>query len=271
MEAWQQRAASTSLLWTGSSFEPCLSIPLTDRGFRYGMAFFESIAVREGRAEFLEAHLARLDAACRQCGWPVESAALQRAGEQLERLAQSSSAQLFSRIYLTAGDGGPADPVTAPRLFVFAEPRPLPAAHSLRVRLHPAPFLPVLDGLKTANYWPNAEALRQARQSGADEALLFNPSGDLVSTCMANVFIEVAGEWITPPPSCGARQGVTREWVMRRREISERPVRRDDLSRATACFLTSCWSGPVPVSHLEERALDPGFAMALSAEFFGEP
>ncbi len=264
-------AASFFFQWTGAAFEPCAALPLTDRGFRYGMALFESIAVRGGRAEFLEAHLARLDAACRQCGWPVENAALRHAGKQLERLAQSSPDPLFARLYLTAGDGGPADPVTAPRVFVFAEPRPRPVAHSLCVRLHPAPFLPPLGGLKTANYWPNAEALRQARQTRADEALLFTPSGELISACMANVFLEVEGQWITPPLGCGARAGVTREWVMRRREIAEGPVHRDDLNRATACFLTSCWAGPVPVSHLEERALDPSFAMALSAEFFGEP
>lgn len=260
----------SSLQWTGAAFEPCASLPLTDRGFRYGIALFESIAVRGGRAEFLDVHLARLETACSKCGWPVKSVALRLAGKQLERMAQSSPGPLFSRIYLTAGDGAPADPVTIPRLFVFAEPRPLPVAHLLRVRLHPAPFLPVLGGLKTANYWPNAEALRQARDAGADEALLFNPSGDLISGCMANVFVELDGQWITPPPSSGARQGVTREWIMRRREIAERPIHRDDLSRATACFLTSCWSGPVPVSHLEGRTLDPAFAEALGTEFFGE-
>lgn len=261
-------ASPISFLWTGLGFEPCASIPLTDRGFRYGMAFFESIAVRGGGVEFLEGHLSRLEAACRECGWAVDGGVVRKAGEPLEQLAHSSSGPLFSRIYVSAGDGGPADPVTAPRVFVFAEPRALPVARALRVRLHSSPFIPVLGGLKTANYWPNAEALRQARQAGVDEALLCNPCGELVSACMANVFVELDGKWVTPPTGCGARAGVTRDWVMQRRGIIERPLRHEALSRVTACFLTSCWQGPVPVSHLEGRALGTNFAEALREEFF---
>jgi branched-chain amino acid aminotransferase len=255
----------------GSGFEPCTAIPLTDRGFRYGMAFFESIAVRGGRTEFLPGHLSRLEAACAKVGWPVNFGVVQQAGKQLEALAHSSPTPLFSRIYVTAGDGGPADPVTAPRVLIFVEPRANPAAHAVGGRVHPDPFLPVLGGLKTANYWANAEALRQARATGADEALLFNPRGELVSACMANVFVELDGAWITPPTAQGARDGVTREWVRQRRAVGEHPISRDDLARATGVFLTSCWSGPVPVCRLDGRALATGFAEALGAEFFQRP
>ncbi len=263
--------ADQSFLSTGSEFEPRKALPLTDRGFRYGMSFFESVAVRGGRAEFLEGHLARLEAACAKVGWAVDTGVLQQAGKQLEALAHSSPTPLFSRIYVTAGDGGPADPVTAPRVLVFAEPRANPVAHSVAVRVHPEPFLPVLGGLKTANYWANAEALRQARAEGSGEALLFNPLGELVSACMANVFVELDGAWITPPTAQGARDGVTREWVRRQRTVEERPIRREDLVRATGVFLTSCWSGPVPVSALDGRALPTAFAEALGAEFFQRP
>ena len=258
-------------LWNGSAFEPCSVIPLTDRGFRYGMSFFESLAVRGGRAEFLDGHLSRLGAACAKLGWQLDAVALQKAGEQLEALAHSSPAPHFARIYVTAGDGAPADPVTHPRVLVFAEQRSNPMPHTVKARLQPEPFLSVLGGLKTANYWANAEALRQARGERADEALLFNPGGELVSGCMANVFVELDGKWITPPTACGARNGVTREWVLQRREVLERPVSREELSRATGCFLTSCWSGPVPVSHLDGRALATGFAEALGREFFARP
>ncbi|XHR28739.1 MAG: aminotransferase class IV [Chthoniobacteraceae bacterium] len=258
MSAWQ---------WTGGQFAPTISVPLTDRGFRYGMAFFESVAVRGGQAEFLLEHLARLEAACAKVGWPVDFHVLQQAGKQLEALAHASPTPLFGRIYVTAGDGGPAEPVTAPRVLVFAEPRANPVAHTVAVREHPEPFLPVLGGLKTANYWANAEALRQAHAAGAGEALLFNPHGELVSACMANVFVELDGVWMTPPSAQGARDGVTREWVRQRRAVAEGPIRREDLARATGAFLTSCWSGPVPVERLDGRALATGFAEALAAEF----
>jgi branched-subunit amino acid aminotransferase/4-amino-4-deoxychorismate lyase len=257
-------SSTTTFLWNGSQFAPCDGLPVSDRGLRYGMSLFESLAVRNGRVEFLDAHLARLESACRQCGWPLDPAGLIRAGEWLEK----TPGPAFARIYVTAGDGGPAAPVTAPRLFVFAEPREVPAARTLRVRLNPEPFLPLLGGLKTANYWANAEALRQARAEGCDEALLFNPSGELISGCMANVFVELDGTWVTPPTACGARAGITREWVMRRYAIAERSIFPESLKQATGCFLTSCWAGVMPVAALDARPLSTGFAETLRGEFF---
>ncbi|MDD5349187.1 MAG: aminotransferase class IV [Chthoniobacteraceae bacterium] len=258
------KPAATAFLWNGTDFAPCENVPLTDRGFRYGMALFESVAVRGGRAEFLDAHLARLEAAARRCGWPMERAAWVRAGERLPQL----DGPAFARVYVTAGDGAPTAPVTAPRVFLFAEPREAAPQAAIRVRVHPEPFLPLFGGLKTANYWANAEALRQAREAGFGEALLFNPRGELVSACMANVFVELGGRLVTPPLSSGARAGVTREWVMQRRAVAERGLTRADLQNATACFLTSCWAGIVPVAALEERPLDTPFAETLRAEFF---
>ena len=201
---------SQSAIWNGSEFVPCGGIPVSDRGFRYGMALFESLAIREGQVEFLNAHLTRLDAACRQCRWPVDPVALSRAGQWLEKLTNPA----FARIYVTAGEGGPAAPVTAPRILLFAEPRSAASMLPVRLRLHPEPFLPLLGGLKTANYWANAEALRLALAAGYDEALLVNLRGELISACMANVFVELDGQWVTPPVSSGARAGVVREWVM---------------------------------------------------------
>lgn len=257
-----------SWTWNGTAFTPCAEAPISDRGFRYGMALFESLAVRGGCVEFLAGHLARLEASCRRCGWPVEPAALAQAGECLKELAKRSSSPVFARIYVTAGDGAPADPVAEPRIFLFAESRELPAARTLCIRLHPEPFLPAIGGIKTANYWANAEALRQAHEAGCAEALLFNPNGELISACMANVFVELGGEWITPPVACGARPGVTREWAMHHCEVAERSIFPEALKEATGCFLTSCWSGVVPVASLEGRPIPTEFAEKLRDEFF---
>lgn len=254
-----------AFVWDGNAFVPCMAVPLIDRGFRYGMSLFESLAVRNGNVEFLDDHLARLDVACQRCGWPVGRGLLDRAGEMLATLPSPT----FARLYVTAGDGDAADPVTAPRLFIFAEPRRVPEGRAIPVRLHPEPFLPPAGGLKTANYWANIAALRQAREVRCAEALLFNPNGELISACMANVFAEIDGVWVTPPAVCGVRRGVTREWVMQRRAVAERSMFPEDLKRASGCFLTSSWAGVTPVCELEGRPLATGFAERLRAEFFG--
>ena len=253
---------STVSIWNGTTFVPCGGIPVADRGFRYGMALFESLAVRDGRVEFLDAHLARLETACRQCGWSLDPAVLVCAGEQLRQM----DGPAFARIYVTAGEGSPTDLVTAPQVLLCAEPRSAPSPEPCRVAVHPEPFLPLLGGLKTANYWANVAALQAARALGCEEALLFNPRGELISACMANVFVELEGQLVTPPVACGARAGVVREWVMGRRAVRERPLTRADISRVSGCFLTSSWAGVRPVSALEGRPLETAWAGALRAE-----
>ena len=256
--------AAQNLFWNGTAFVPCAGIPVADRGFRYGMALFESLAVRTGRVEFLEAHLARLESACRQCAWPLDPAVLVRAGEHLRAMQGPA----FARIYVTAGEGNPLDPVTAPQVVLLAQPRSAPSPEPCRVSVHAEPFLPLLGGLKTANYWANLAALQAAQAAGCDEALLFNPRGELVSACMANVFVELEGQLVTPPIASGARAGVVREWVMGRRAVVERSLSCADLAGITECFLTSSWAGVKPVAGMDGRLLSTDFAEALRAEFF---
>lgn len=249
--------------WTGATFEPATGVPFTDRGFRYGMAIFESIAIRRG-AEFLDEHIARLQLAAVKCGWPVDIDALAGAAALIQELPAPS----FARIYITAGDGAPAAPVTFPRVFLLSEPRSSDLPNNYRVTLHPAPFLPAKPGIKTANYWPNIDAYTQARAYGCDEALLFNAAGELVSASMANVFAFIGGELITPPLSTGARPGVVREWVMRRQQVSERIISAGDLATASELILTSSWIGIMPVRALNDRPLTTRISENLRSEFF---
>ena len=50
--------------WNGKKFVDSKSVPLTDRGFRYGMSLLESFKVINGQPEFFEKHLMRLLSAC---------------------------------------------------------------------------------------------------------------------------------------------------------------------------------------------------------------
>ena len=256
MNSWQ---------WTGSAFAPCDTVPLTDRGFRYGMSVFESLRVRGGEAQFFERHLTRLIAACAAREFAVEEAAL-RAGEETLRHAGDG----FARIYVTAGDGPPAAPAPAPRIYLFIEAREPPIEDCCELTFHDEPYRAPFGGLKTANYWFNADALATARRRGFDEALLFNDFAELVSACMANVFLVLDGRLATPPRSSGARAGVIREWVIGRRKVEERRLRREHVVAAEEIFLTNSWLGVMPVATLEGRPLGPrSLGPRLAAELEG--
>jgi branched-subunit amino acid aminotransferase/4-amino-4-deoxychorismate lyase len=238
--------------WNGTVYEPCDSLPLTDRGFRYGMAVFESLRVTNGVAEFFNRHLSRLVQACAERDLPVEEPAV-AAGEAL---LAGEGASGFARLYVTAGDGGPATAAEQTRLFVFLEDRTPPGEDDAwEIGLHDESYHPLFGGLKTANYWFNCDALAQARRRGLDETLLFNDRAELVSACMANVFLLRDDRLCTPPRSSGARAGVIREWVIGRRKVEERRLRREDVVNADEIFLTNSWIGVMPVATLEGRPL----------------
>jgi len=243
--------ASKSWRWNGKKFVAARSIPLSDRGFRYGMSLFESFRVIGGQVEFFDKHLIRLLSACAELEFDVNEAALRK----VEALLGGAEVEGFARIYVTAGDGSTIAAAASPRVYVFIEDRPALDAENYEISISEETYRPVFGGLKTANYWFNAATLAQARSRGFDETLLFNDFAELVSACCANVFVVRDERISTPPRSSGARQGVIREWVIARRKVEERRLRREDVVNADEIFLTNSWLGVMPVATVEGRPL----------------
>jgi branched-subunit amino acid aminotransferase/4-amino-4-deoxychorismate lyase len=240
--------------WENGAFVICDSVPISDRGFRYGMSVFESIRVTRGCAEFFEPHFARLIQACVDRDFAFDESAFQAVPALFEESKRSG----FARIYVTGGDGPPAAPAERPRILVILEERTPPDPEDpLEIGLHDETYQAIFGGLKTANYWFNADALAQARKKGFDETLLFNDHAELVSATMANVFLVIGDDLHTPRRSSGARAGVIREWVINRRKVQERRLRREDVLAADEIFLTNSWIGVHPVATLEGRPLGP--------------
>jgi len=237
--------------WDGARYSPAAAVPLVDRGFRYGMSVFESIRVAGGQADFLAEHCESLRRACETLRFPVPTGVLEALGPVLS----GTEGDVFARIYVTAGDGPPQAPVLDPRVFVLLEERPRPSAKAYRIGLCTQGASVLFGGLKTGNYWRNLEQWTQAQGRGEDEALLFNEGEELVSGCVANVFLVIDGRIATPAISCGARAGVLRHWVLGRCEVEERVLKLSDVERAEEVFLTNSWIGVMPVTALAGRTL----------------
>ena len=252
-------------LWTGDRFEPGASVPITDRGFRYGMSVFESVRVSRGVPEFFDEHVTRLLSASAEREFPIAEAAVRAAAPLFAGLGG------FARMYVTAGDGAPSAPCDQPRLFVFIEGRTPPDPDDpWELTFHDETHRPAFGGLKTGNYWFNTDAVALARRRGFDEALFFNDFGELVSACMANVFLVRDDRISTPARSSGCRAGVIREWVCARRKVEERRLKREDVLAADEVFLTNSWIGIMPVATVEGRPLGKRFiGPQLAAELAG--
>jgi len=237
-------------MWTwkqnGSVWESAESLPLADRGFRYGMSVFESLAVESGRPLLLEAHLERLQRAAADFGAEMHI---------LPEFDFSSLATGLFRLYITAGAGAPCDPFAGNVYALFDEVEvgwDLPA---LRVMSCAAPYLPRPGGWKSGNYWQNIDALGLAKRAACDEALVFNPAGMLVGAAMANVFLQIDGVWVTPALETGARNGAVRAWVLESFLASEGILESRDVARCSAAFLTNSRVGVRAVRELDGRPL----------------
>ena len=237
---------------TGAGFERIEGVPVTDRGFRYGMSVFESFPVRSGIGIFLEKHLARLRDACAATGFAAPrrmdfAALLKEAGDG------------FGRIYVTAGDGAVTGDCDECRVLVLVETRERPPGRAYHrgydLAMHAGGHVPVFGGVKTGNYWANLRAFREGVAARCNETLLFTPEGQLISACMANVFVVKAGRVRTPDLSTGTRAGVVREWVMGRVNAEEALLTRADAEAADEIFLTSSWLGIMPAASIKGRAL----------------
>jgi para-aminobenzoate synthetase/4-amino-4-deoxychorismate lyase len=86
----------------------------------------------------------------------------------------------------------------------------------------------------------------QARQAHpeADDTLLWNERGELTETCMANLVLELDGEWVTPPLHCGLLPGVYRSFLLEQGKIKERIVQLTDLARCTRILLINAIRSP---------------------------
>jgi branched-subunit amino acid aminotransferase/4-amino-4-deoxychorismate lyase len=253
-----------SWIWRDGAFVSCDSLPLSDRGFRYGMAVFESIRVWKAVPLFWQEHLDRLRLACEDRQFTLDRNCFE-AAEQILRQHEEDG---FARLYITAGDGGITDPADQCRTLLLLEPRARPTVQSYHLAMPQESHQPLFGGLKTANYWAQVDALQRALGRGRDEALLFNEHAELVSACMGNVFLVHDGQVCTPALACGARDGVVREWVLHQVEVKQRSFFVEDVERADEVFICNSWIGIMSVHAIDRRPLpSTTFATRLRAAF----
>ena len=248
-------------------------IPVTDHGLLYGDGVFEGIRVFGRRIFRLDDHLARLGAGARALALELPGGIPRMREIVLETVRSHGADEAYVRLVVTRGEGAlGVDPTTCaePRVFCLVDQVTLFPAEKLARGIdlvtaslrRPPPD--VLDPrIKSLNYLNNALAKLEARQRGADEALLLNTAGNVAEASVANVFALRDGQLATPPASDGALEGITRATVLElagRLGIARgvRTLGRFDLFAADEVFLTGSGAGMVPVRSLDGRSIGAG-------------
>jgi branched-chain amino acid aminotransferase len=246
-----------------------------DRGFTLADGVFETMRSRDGRIFRLERHLARLDRALTMLEIPAPG----ELREWVLRAATEVAApEATIRLTVTRGHG-PAGltPPSQPRPTAIVSAGPMPSfpppiytgglsAHVASGRRNE---YAMTAGLKTLAYVDAVAGLLEARRAGADEALFLDTEGHCSEASASNLFAWTGTTLVTPPLSCGALPGITREAVLElareeRMAIAERAFGLDDLLAAEEAFLTSSLRGLAPLVRIGAEPIGRGMPGELT-------
>jgi branched-chain amino acid aminotransferase len=255
------------------------TVSVFDRGFLYGDSVYETLRTAGGAPVEMTRHLDRLRRSGLGIGLeiPFDDATLRRV--VAETHAASGNPDSYVRMIVTRGTGPlMLDPrvSTSPLLVVLVQPLQLPAPAlyeaGLAVRIvdvHKISARSLDPTLKTGNYLNSIQALRQATDSAASDAIMCSPQGQVAEGATSNVFMVRGGALATPSLATGLLEGITRALVIHLAAelgipCSEATIWPDELRAADEVFLTSSVRGPMPVTTLDAAPVGAGGVGAVT-------
>jgi len=258
-------------VWLGNELVPVqdAKVSVFDHALLYGDGVFEGIRIYNGRI-FKEAeHIRRFFESAKAIRLEIPMTP-EQVSQAMHKTMQANgiTGDGYIRLVVTRGIGSLGISVvhTAhPTVFVIADrialyppevyQRGLHCIISSITRNHPNSTSP---RVKSLNYLNNVMAKMEARDNGADEAIMLTAEGHVCECTGDNIFLVRNGELLTPPTSEGILEGVTRGLVMelaRKRGIGvqEKLLIRHDLYIAEECFATGTAAEIIPIVMIDKR------------------
>ncbi|MFC7204414.1 aminotransferase class IV [Haloferax namakaokahaiae] len=264
------------------------SIPVTDRGFLYGDAAFETLRAYGGSVFHWRAHAERLAETCDVLGLDHGQSDGELRAIIDETLAENDLEDAYVRLSITRGTQAgrltPAD-VVEPRVVVIVEPLERGGRGSESVWDGPAtvqtvktrriPDRSVPARAKTHNYLNGILARLELRVTGADEALMLDAEGYVTEGATSNLFFVHDDALCTPSLDGPVLPGITRRVVLdlARDEgipIRERRFTPDDVREADEAFLTNSTWEPRPVETVDGIGVGGGPVTTLLSRLYDE-
>lgn len=241
-------------------------ISVHDRGVTLADGLFETMHVSGATAFRLERHLSRLREGLAALEIPAPAALdewIQRVlRPEVIRSVSPGDASLRLTVTRGAGPAGVGVPTSvSPTTILTLGPMPVfpSSVYDVGLVVHVASGRrnerAMTTGLKTLAYTDAVAGLIEARRAGADDALFLDSDGHCSEATASNLFVWTGSVLLTPPLSCGALPGVTREAVLELAlgvglKVEERPFGLDELRVAEEVFLTSSLRGLAPVARV---------------------
>lgn len=231
----------------------------SNRAFRYGDAFFESIRLINGVPVFLNQHNQRLQRTFKFLGFKKKPSelSLQKLDGFIRGLALKNNVLKGgnARLIIWRKAGGLFGPTSDEIEFLiecnssvdnefFLNQKGLNLGVFSELRINSAP----LSHYKTTNCIPYVLASRWAKGNKFDDVLMLDSEGCLAEGSSSNLFIYTNGTLVTPDLENGGLKGTMRDTIIEllshsNLELEEAKLRPEDLESAEEILLTNARSG----------------------------
>ncbi len=244
-------------------------IEITDRGFQYGDGLFETIAVNDGQAVFLDRHLARLAAGCRRLYIPYPGAELLTL--EAQKLSGQSGKSVL-KLILTRGSGGRGyrqpDPIQTTRVLSLHPYPDYPDRYKeqgicarfcdTRLGLNPA-----LAGIKHLNRLEQVLARAEWLDPDIQEGIMLDINAHVIEGTMTNLFYVKNNTLYTAPLALSGVAGIIRGIILalclsHNLAVIEHYFSKDELLSANEVFVCNSIIGIWPIKQIANTAFPVG-------------
>ena len=248
-------------------------VSVFDHGLLYGDGVFEGIRAYNGRVFLLDEHIDRLYDSAKAIALEIPMTKPELSQAVVKTCIANEIADGYIRLVITRGKGtlglNPYLCKKAEVIIIAAKIQLYPQElydNGLKivtvgtVRNHPEAINP---RIKSLNYLNNVMAKIEAINAGCMECLMLNHKGEVAEASGDNIFAVKNGVLTTPPSSCGALEGLTRNKVMELAreagyEVREGIMARYDLYVADEVFLTGTAAEIISVVDIDKRPIGDG-------------
>lgn len=249
------------------------SISVFDHGLLYGDGVFEGIRVYNKCVFLLDEHIDRLYASAQSIALEIPSTKEDLIKAVIETCKINNLDDGYIRLVVTRGKGTLGlNPYLCSKpeiIIITAEIQLYPKDlydNGLKIvtvgtiRNHPEAINP---RIKSLNYLNNVLAKIEAINAGCLECVMLNHKGEVAEASGDNIFIIKDEKIKTPPVSCGALEGLTRNKVIEiaynnRYSVTEEILSRYDLYTADEVFLTGTAAEIISVVEIDKRIIGSG-------------
>jgi len=256
-------------------------VSVFDHGLLYGDGVFEGIRAYNGRVFLLDEHIDRLYDSAKAIVLDIPMSKAELSQAVIDTCKANELNEGYIRLVVTRGKGtlglNPYLCNKAEVIIIAAKIQLYPQElydNGLKIvtvgtiRNHPEAINP---RIKSLNYLNNVMAKIEAINAGCMECLMLNHKGEVAEASGDNVFAIKQGVITTPPSTCGALEGLTRNKVIelaRKKgyEVREVPMARYDLYVADEVFLTGTAAEIISVVDIDKRVIGDGRPGSITAE-----